>query len=102
MDIKSLGAPQLGELKSRENPKVNNEVKQGGKANTDAPATKSGDSVKLSDQAQSLRQIEKDVANLPEVNSERVAAIKQQLEEGSYQINSRSVAEKLLGFEQDF
>ncbi|WP_415902030.1 flagellar biosynthesis anti-sigma factor FlgM [Neptuniibacter sp. QD29_5] len=68
----------------------------------DAPAqspSSKGDTVKLSNAAQTLQNVEKQLANAPDVDSERVERLKQEIESGSYQINAERVAEKMLSFD---
>ena len=61
-------------------------------------ATDSG--VKLSDQAQQLQAIEERLRELPEVDSARVEQIKQAIADGSYQIDSTRIADKLIALEK--
>lgn len=61
------------------------------------PATES--SVKLSEQAQQLNAIEERLRQLPEVDSERVAQIRQAVADGSYKPDSSRIADKLLALE---
>ncbi|HDZ57774.1 MAG TPA: flagellar biosynthesis anti-sigma factor FlgM [Pseudomonas xinjiangensis] len=56
-------------------------------------------SVKLSDQAVQLKTIEERLKDLPEVDSERVAQIKQAISNGSYQMDSGRIADKLMTLE---
>ena len=56
-------------------------------------------SVKLSDQAQQMKSIEARLKDLPEVDSERVAQLKQAIADGSYKPDSSRIADKLLGLE---
>lgn len=65
---------------------------------TSAPATES--QVKLSDQAQQLQAIEERLRDLPEVDSARVEQIKQAIADGSYQVDSNRIADKLIALEQ--
>lgn len=58
--------------------------------------TSSKDSVSLSAQAQNLSKLEANIQTSPEVNEDRVAAIKKAIADGSYQINADSIAGKLL------
>ncbi len=104
MNIKGVGSPPVNDLKSREGLKnTDKPAEQSPPRSGEVPAaTNPGETVRLSSEAQGIRKIEQELANLPEADGDRVAKVKQALEDGSYKVNSRSVAEKLLGFEQDF
>lgn len=56
------------------------------------------DKVSLSD---ALAQLEQTLAEVPEVDSARVEAIKSAIEDGSYQIDSQELARKMIDFEGD-
>ncbi len=74
---------------------------------SDAPASTAStaaspgtDHVTLTDSARSLQKIEEAIAKAPVVDSAKVAAIKQAVGSGTYQIDSGRVADKLLKFER--
>lgn len=64
-----------------------------------APASQTGDHVTLTTSARSLQKLSDAVAQAPVVNSAKVSSIKQALANGSYQIDSASVADKMIQFE---
>lgn len=59
-----------------------------------APAA--GDNVSLSQEAHALGRVEQAMKKAPEVNEAKVAAIKQAIAEGRYQVNSERIAEGML------
>lgn len=74
----------------------------------DRPATEAGaasqaapadSQIKLSNQAQQLQAIEERLRELPEIDSARVAQIKEAIADGSYNIDSGQIADKLIALE---
>ncbi len=65
-----------------------------------AAASQSADQVTLTASARSLQKIEAAIARTPAVDTAKVAAIKQALGSGTYQIDAGRVADKLLQFER--
>jgi negative regulator of flagellin synthesis FlgM len=63
-------------------------------------ASQTGDHVTLTTSARSLQKLSEAIAQAPVVNADKVASIKQAVNGGSYQVDSRSVADKMLQFEQ--
>jgi len=59
-----------------------------------------GDAVTLTATAEKLKTLEEKLAAVPEVDSERVAKIREALNSGQYKVDSESTAEKFLEFEK--
>jgi negative regulator of flagellin synthesis FlgM len=70
-------------------------VQPAGKAHQRSHA-QSTDSVTLSDSARTLATARTAVQNAPDVRQQKVADIKQQLSDGTYQVSSRVLARKML------
>ena len=68
-------------------------------AGEQAPVARSDDSVQLSSDVQVLRQAGEKLRDLPVVDKERLEKLKQAIADGSYQVDSKRVASKLLNFE---
>ncbi len=80
---------------------------QAGRGDTVKPQPEGGvsstaDSVSLTDTAARLRKLESTLADLPEIDSGRVADIQRAIADGSYQINAGKIADKLLDLEAAF
>ena len=63
-------------------------------------ASQTGDHVTLTTSGRSLQKLSEAVAQAPVVNADKVASVKQAVNGGSYQVDSRRVADKILQFEQ--
>jgi negative regulator of flagellin synthesis FlgM len=74
--------------------------KSQGDASAPAATSQTGDHVTLTDSARTLQKIEEAVAKTPVVNSSKVAAVKQAIHSGAYQIDAARVADKILKFER--
>lgn len=66
---------------------------------TSTPTAGSSDSVSLSSAAKNLAQLESELKGLPEVDMQRVEAIRSMLADGSYQIDLEKLAQKMLDLE---
>lgn len=64
-----------------------------------APAKPAGtekDSVSLSSKAQTMGRLEAKIADTPDVDEAKVATIKAAISEGRYQVDSQTIAERML------
>jgi negative regulator of flagellin synthesis FlgM len=59
-------------------------------------APRSPDAVSISDSARSLAAAHRAVADAPDVREDRVSALKAAIADGTYTVNSRNLASKLL------
>ena len=64
-----------------------------------APAQAAADHVTLTGPALALQKLGAAVADTPVVNAAKVAAVKLSVQNGTYQINSGRVADKIVAFE---
>ncbi|MES2675634.1 MAG: flagellar biosynthesis anti-sigma factor FlgM [Pseudomonadota bacterium] len=63
---------------------------------TEAIVSSNKDNVVLSPEAQNLSRLQAKINSLPDVNLERVAAIKQAIAEGRFDFNPERIAENML------
>jgi negative regulator of flagellin synthesis FlgM len=73
---------------------------QQGEAAAAGVSAQTGDILTLTNSARSLQKIEETVAKAPVVNAAKVAAVKQAINSGTYQIDAGRIADKLLQFER--
>ena len=85
---------------SNSNAAVTDKPQRGENSAASVAAPQSGDTVTLTNSARSLQKIEETVAKAPVVNAAKVAAVKQAVNSGTYQIDAGRIADKLLQFER--
>lgn len=102
MDIKSIlgikqsyGQSRIGRSESGETSGVSSNK------TSETNQTSSSDRVTLSDDAKLVSLASRVAQDSPEVRSDRVATLKAQVEAGTYQPDSKKIAEKLLTMESD-
>ena len=102
IDINSINPNQPGGSRSRATEAQQPRQKIDGSAadQSNTPAEKRGESVSFSGQAKDFQQIEANLKDLPQVDSDKVAKIRAALEDGSYDISSENVAQKMLDMEK--
>ncbi|MDX1480728.1 MAG: flagellar biosynthesis anti-sigma factor FlgM [Woeseiaceae bacterium] len=59
-------------------------------------------SVTLTEQGQRLAELEKTLASLPAIDSERVAAVKADIASGNYKVDVENIADVLIATEAEF
>lgn len=78
---------------------VNKDKTKSGAVSDDQSANKtlsSADSVKLSPEAKVMQEAIAVIETLPDVREEKVAQIRERIEDGSYQIDGKKIAEKMI------
>lgn len=92
---------------SGRNNRVNNEQNStaaNGSGGTAQPSVgqSSPDTVKISETAQAIQNAVQNLDNEPDVNSERVAALKSAIENGDYKVDAERVAKGMINIESLF
>jgi len=96
IDINSLsGGLQGGKIRSATTSGSKDEVAKKEPQQGGVPATK-GDSVQISDEAMKLSN---SAQSAPDIDQDKVAAIKAAMEDGSYQIDYQALAKNIIQFE---
>ena len=93
-------AEPIAPVKSSTSGSVVSDKSQGEASAAGASTPQTGDTVTLTSSARSLQKIEEAIAKAPVVNASKVAAGKNSIQSGTYQIDAARVADKLLQFER--
>lgn len=91
---RNSGFSQADRLRNEQNQKAE-QNKAASQPKPSAPPS-SGEQVQLSKGAQQLKTMENKLAELPDVDQERVAEVKAKLESGEFSIDNEQLAEKIL------
>jgi len=69
---------------------------------TDAPArpVEAADSLRLTGEATNLQAIERELSTAPAIDAQRVAAVRESLQSGTYKINPDAIASRMLELDQ--
>lgn len=73
----------------------------GNGASSGNPTGNAGVEVQITGAARDLAAIEQRLRDLPAIDEQRVAAVRQRLEDGSYRVDAQRIAGRLLGLEQE-
>lgn len=79
---------------------VDPEVRSNG-SNTAVPSVAKADSVKLTPDAVQLHKLESSIAQIPVADHQRVAKVRQTIEDGTYKVDTQKIANKLARMEWD-
>ena len=69
-------------------------------ADTPARPVEAADSLKLTGEATNLQALERSLSAAPAIDAERVAAVRESLQNGSYRINPEAIASRMLDLDQ--
>lgn len=100
MDIKPT-RQNLNGLEPNNRPKEQSQPTKTGADDTNTIGAQPSDTVTVTDTATRIRELEATLGSLPEIDNERVAAIRQAIADGSYQVDPENIAAKLLKLEQE-
>ena len=64
-----------------------------------SPAERTGDTVHISAKAVDLQAVEAQLKDLPDVDSVRVEELRNQINNGTYQVDSQRLADRIMAFE---
>lgn len=91
--IRGANVRQLGESRGQQQ---TDHAKTGGSA----PASPGNEQVNISDTAKRLQELERSLAQGSEIDHAKVAEIKQALADGTYQVDGKQIADKLLDIDK--
>lgn len=94
MDIKSTMQKYIDPYAQQVQKKGKTEIE--GKAKGTEQPSPEGDTVRVSSEAKLFTVAHSSVNSAPEIRQEKVDAIKKQIADGTYEIDAKSIAEKIL------
>lgn len=77
---------------------INTKVAAAGESKTQA--VQAADSVRLTGEATQLQAVQRELSAAPAIDQARVQAVRESLQNGSYQINPDAIATRMLGLDQ--
>jgi negative regulator of flagellin synthesis FlgM len=75
---------------------ISQQQKEDAAAKPGVKSVEKADTIKISDEARELQETQKVMENIPDVQVEKVAKLKNQIENGTYDIKSGKIAEKMI------
>jgi len=91
-----LGNPMLSAMKSSAKSATSN----GSAERTNA--TDQNDRVSMTEDASRLKRIEEQLSAMPDIDHDKVAEIKKAIADGTFSLDPKAIADKLIGFESSF
>ncbi len=95
MEINGLNSNQVNTNKARSGQKVAADNAEAKQSNTKAE-TSSQETVKISPEAQALNRVSQQMETDAPVDSDKVEALRAALADGSYKVDAKSIANKML------
>ncbi len=99
IDITGLTSINAGSRSKASDSALNSRSGADAGKSTAASAQPQPETVKLSNEAQSLNKLEETLSQLPDIDEGRIASIKQAIDEGSFTIDPERIADKLASLE---
>ncbi len=97
MSIDKLGASEIALSHLQQNAETNKAAAAGARRPDAQPKSQPApDQLSLSDEARAMAAARQAVSNAPDVREDKVAAIKQRIEDGTYSVSPRVLAQKIF------
>lgn len=93
---------QAGQVSDALSGKTSTEGNSSEYTTTAKPDQDQVDTLNLTETAQSLRFIEDSLNDIPVVDQQKVASIREQIDQGNYQIDAARIADRLIDLEEAF
>lgn len=84
------------------NPRSNTVENKNSTVKTSTDAASTTDKLSLTDDANQLQALQQMIADMPEVDKQRIAELRESIEKGEYQVDSQKLAQNMIDFEGQF
>lgn len=98
-DINNIKPPVQGGLNATRNVNVEDKRSDATPSQVKSDGDTSLDKISLTATATQLQSLQQEIAALPVVDEQKVAALRAAIEDGSYQIDSQKLARNMIDFE---
>jgi negative regulator of flagellin synthesis FlgM len=99
-DISGINSGRTHQSLDRKTQDVNRDA--GASDTRNNQGTSSQDKVVLTDMASRLKSLEQKLSQQPDVDQNHVNRVRDAIHRGEYRVNPDRIADKMIGFEQDF